>query len=357
MEKLINQFLKDQLTWDECAETYERQIVSGHPDITAFEEFEEDFLDSVLRFLCKSQDRRIKVMDIGCGSGRLHIRYGAKTLDVSKLPSSHPLLKLKALRPDLAYDRILRQGLDEVWGIDFSSKMIRLAEDKVNEAQLRRADSVSLNLVQGSAFDLTHEPEQTLPIAVSLVNSVGVTQGPLGAIELFKSMRRAVEPANGIAIISCYQQEYLESYGLGQYESTLDVSGQPWWMTPDTYATKRYRKVPKQYKRAHDQIPELIVDVYDSKGKLVEEGFCLTRDPKRTNQTLKTGHIRTHSNYESNWYSFELIDEWIAAHWTDKSYHIQTKQVDAIRAEPAQMAILDCGNHLEALFRRWEVID
>lgn len=356
MDPLKNKFLKDRLTWDECAETYEQQIVGGHPDITAFEEFEEDFLDSVLRFLCQSQKRKIKLMDIGCGSGRLHVRYGAKTYNASNLPKSHPLSQLKTNRPDLAYDETLAEGLTEVWGIDFSSKMIEIAEEKITETEMRLPDSITLNLEQGSALNLSAESDENLPVAVSLVNSIGVTQGPIGAIELFKSLRNAVESAKGIAIISCYEQIYLELFGLGQYESTMDVSGQPWWMTPDTYASNRFRQVPRNYKRAYDPNTEIIVDVYDLEGKMVEEEFLLERDPERTTRTLETGHIRTHSNYESHWYSYHLIHEWMDAHWRKKSYHLHTKQLDRVRAEPAQMAILDSGNHLKKLLRRWEVI-
>ena len=43
-------------------EVYEKQIVGGHPDIAAFEAFEEDFLEEVLRYLADKQERPIKLM-------------------------------------------------------------------------------------------------------------------------------------------------------------------------------------------------------------------------------------------------------------------------------------------------------
>ena len=42
MLDLKEKYEKDKTTWDECAATYEKQIVGGHPDILAFENFEED---------------------------------------------------------------------------------------------------------------------------------------------------------------------------------------------------------------------------------------------------------------------------------------------------------------------------
>lgn len=128
MKSLQEKYETDKQTWDECAGTYERQIVGGHPDILAFEEFEEDFLDRILRFLSKKQERPIKLMDVGCGSGRLHIRYGLKTKKLSELTKTSPLFALKMNSPKLAYDPVMAKSLTEVWGIDLSQKMIDLAK-------------------------------------------------------------------------------------------------------------------------------------------------------------------------------------------------------------------------------------
>ena len=356
MNDLIEKYKTDQQTWDECAETYEQQIVAGHPDILAFENFEEDFLDRLLRHLGKTQNRKIKLMDIGCGSGRLHLRYGAKTTNLtSELQSDYKLAELKENNSDFAYDPLLAQKMKEVWGNDFSKNMIQLAEEKLNKAGLSGQRSTSLNFAEGSAFELEEQLDDILPVAICLVNSIGVMQGPKGAIELFKSMRRAVESAKGIAIISCYQREYVKSYGLGQYESTLDVSGQPLWLVPDTYAYLRFKQIPKSYKRAHSENQKLVVDVFDLKNNLVKKDHVLKRSPDLVNTVIETGRIRTHSNYKSHWYSYQDIDNLIKNYWTGNTYHIRTKELDALRAEPAQMAILDRGNHLEKLFKLWEI--
>jgi SAM-dependent methyltransferase len=355
MNTLRDRYWNNKQAWDSCAEVYERQIVGGHPDIFAYEKFEEDFLDHILRYLAEIQDRPLKLMDIGCGSGRLHIRYGAKTADTCKINKNHPIVGHKKKHADQAYDRLLDENLKEVWGIDFSRKMLELANNKIQNAGLDRIDSVPLKLEEGSAFELQEEPKNVFPIAVCLVNSISVMQGPEGAQELFKSMRRAVEPAGGIAIISCYQKEYIESYGLGQYESTLDVSGQPWWMVPDTFASASYIHIPKSYKRAFSRSKEMIVDVLDRKGNVVEKDFKLIREPKRTAQVIKSGHIRTHTDYESHWYSYGLIEAWVNTYWADKGLHIPTIKLDSLRAEPAQMAVFDAGNSLKAIFDRWDI--
>ena len=44
---------RDRRVWNDCAGTYEERIVCGHPDVLAYESFEEDFLDRVLAFLAR----------------------------------------------------------------------------------------------------------------------------------------------------------------------------------------------------------------------------------------------------------------------------------------------------------------
>ena len=356
MDTLQKKYAIDKNTWDDCAETYERQIVGGHPDIAAFEHFEEDFLDRILSFLCRNQDRPVKLMDIGCGSGRLHLRYGIKTKKLVEPSLNNPLSLVRLSSNHLAYDPVLSKGLKEVWGIDFSQNMIDLAKSKLENVGLDDGSDIALTFETGSAFDLQEESNDVLPVAICLVNSIGVMQGFEGARELFKSMRRAVEKAKGIAIISCYQQEYIESYGLGQYESTMDVSGQPIWMTPDTYVSPDFKQVPKYYKTAHSNENTLAVDVLDDQGKLVKNDYILKRDPQKTALTIESGDINTFSDYKSHWYSFNHIDSFISEHWNPTcSHHIKTKILDAIRAEPAQLAILDCGDHLKPLFDQWDI--
>ncbi|MBA3847140.1 MAG: hypothetical protein H0X45_10890, partial [Planctomycetes bacterium] len=77
---------RDRHVWDACANTYERQIVGGHPDVRAYEAFEEDLFDRVLRHLAAAGNA-LRLYDVGCGSGRLHLRYGLQTTDAATLTS------------------------------------------------------------------------------------------------------------------------------------------------------------------------------------------------------------------------------------------------------------------------------
>jgi hypothetical protein len=74
-------------------------------------------------------------------------------------------------------------------------------------------------------------------------------------------------------------------------------------------------------------------------------------------RTIETGRIRTHTDYESNWYGFRQIDEWVRELWTEPSHHFATGRVDALRAEPAQMAVLDCGDELRERLILWGAIE
>ncbi len=355
MAPLKEKYQDDKKIWDECSLTYEQRIVGGHPDIFAFECFEEVFLDQVLHHLAENFTEPIKLMDVGCGSGRLHLRYGVKTAN----PLTHPEIHTKAQgirhHCEMMYDPVLAERLHEVWGIDFSSTMIKLADDGIKSIGLEELELPILSLAEGSAFELAAETGNHIPIIVCLVNSIGVMQGPDGAVALFKSMRHAVERAGGIAIISCYRKRFLRSYGLNQYESTMDVSGQPVWVVPDTYATGDYVLQPKAYKRAHCMDPTIPVSVIGRDGNVIESDVLLERDPARTNETLESGHIRTHAGYESNWYSFQQIDEWINEYWGENTYHLKAGQLDALRGEPAQLAILDCNRRLPGLLKRWNI--
>jgi SAM-dependent methyltransferase len=344
---------EDKDIWDSCAEIYEEKIVRGHPDIAMMEDFEESLLDAILRCVAEKTSRPIKLFDLGCGSGRLHIRYGAKTTSIKELPDDHPVSQLKEHKPELEYDPVLEQRLGEIEGVDFSQKMINLAEAKVDEYCINDTSSVEFTLTRGSAFEVEHNGREYLPVAVCLINSIGVMQDEAGAARLFEAMRNVVEDAGGVALISCYRKSYLPYYGLGQYESTLTVSGQPVWLVPDTYAGDKYVLEARRYKRAYSGDNTVVADVYSEDGDKIEEGFILCRDPEAVAETVRDGRIRTHSGYNSRWYSFNRMNEWIEGFWAGDRYHIESKELDVIRAEPGQLAIMDCERNLGKLFERW----
>ena len=355
METLIQRYKDDKNVWDSCAEVYEEKVVRGHPDIALMEDFEENLLDALLRHIAGKTDRPIKLFDLGCGSGRLHVRYGAKTTSIKELPDDHPMSELKKHKPELEYDAVLDDGLKEIEGVDFSHKMIKLAEAKVAEYCIDDTSDVEFTLKQGSAFEADYDGREYLPVAVCLINSIGVMQGEAGAVRLFEAMRNVTEDAGGVALISCYRKRYFPYYGLGQYESTLTVSGQPVWLVPDTYAGEDYVLESHTYKRAYGEDETVVAEVYTQDGDKVEDEFVLRRDPEAVAEAARTGRIRTHAGYNSRWYDVEQIKEWVEALWSGGRYHIESKDLDVVRAEPGQLAIMDSGGLCRGLFERWGV--
>jgi len=300
-------YQRDRRVWDDCARTYERQIVGGHPDVTAYEEFEEAILDRLLHYLMEKRNRTVRLYDVGCGSGRLHCRFGLQMVDEKELPAdvAARVRATRAKQSGCAYESLIADRLRMVEGVDFSAEMITLAKEKLTNAGLGRLIGSRLKLVRGSAFDLRPMEPEPLPVLVSVCNSIGVMQGPEGAVSLFRSMRRAIEKAGGIAVISAYRKEAVLSFALGNYETTMDVCGQPRWLEPDTYARPDYVQVPWGYKRAHNTDPKVTVDVLDRNGKLVLKGYDLQRNDGEVARTIESGHIRTYGDYESHWYSFD----------------------------------------------------
>jgi SAM-dependent methyltransferase len=334
--ELEEAYRRDREVWESCARSYEEQIVHGHPEVQAYLGFEEDLLDRLLLYLVRDCRREVQLHDVGCGSGRLHLRYGRQL----------------APGPAARVDTSLAAGLKVVSGLDFSRQMLDLARRKLAAAGLGDLVGSRLLLEEGSAFDMAPLPERSLPVAVALCNTIGVMQGPAGAGQLFAAMRRAVE-AGGIAMVSCYRREAVESHALGNYESTMDVSGQPRWLEPSAYASAEYVQVPRGYRRAFDRDPSITVDVRDRGGKLVAEGHVLTRDPEAVREVVRTGHVRTYSDYESRWYAFEQIDAWIAEHWAGAAtWHLAGGTLDALRASPVQLALVDFSGLLAGFIER-----
>jgi SAM-dependent methyltransferase len=231
--------------------------------------------------------------------------------------------------------------------------MLDLAKSKIEETGVDKHSDIELSFEHGSAFDLEALDENVFPVVVCLVNSIGVMQGREGAQKLFASIKRLLEKTGGIAIISCYLQEYVEAYALNQYESTLDVSGQPVWLGPKNYADSDFKMISKNYKRAHDNNTDIEVDVYDKNDNLVKENFILKRIPGRTRATVCSGNIQTHTDYESHWYNYFVINQWMKKYWGKESYHIRTKELDRKRAEPAQVAIYDPKNLLKKFLNNY----
>ncbi|MFH0918964.1 MAG: class I SAM-dependent methyltransferase [Fibrobacterota bacterium] len=348
----------DRKIWDNCASVYEERIVSGHPNVTAYEAFEEDFLDALLIHLGRDCGRTMQLYDFGCGSGRLHLRYALKSIDLQDHPRGvqRAVQAARANRPDYAYCPVFNKRLIHISGVDFSARMISLAREKLASSGLSKLEPCFFSFDLGSALNVPPYRGKATPVAVSVCNSIGVMQGPAGARMLFDSMRKYVQKRRGIAVISAYRKDALLSFGLGNYESTLNVSGQPSWLTPKTYASGVNTLLPRSYKTAFDPSANILVDVYDARHRLVAAGVNLKRNPKDVAATLSSGRITTGTGYTSNWYSVRQFKEWIRDCWPrGSSYHIEGRRLDVLRGRPAQLAILDGTGALKGFFSRWGI--
>lgn len=331
----------DLSTWNRCARAYEEGVVLGHPDVCAYEAFEEDFLDALLLYLFRDARLRVRLFDIGCGSARLHLRYGMKVASATQGGASL-----------FASDPLMASGLVRIDGLDFSEEMLDMARKKLERAGLlpRFADRVGLQ--RGSAFDLQDMPGEGIPLVVAVCNTVGVMQGPEGARQLFQAMRRAVESQDGIAVISAYRKEAIASHALGNYESTMNVSGQPHWLKPARFISRDLVPVPLELRRPFDTRPSIRVAVRNQCGEIIEE-CVLERDPEEVERVVSSGHIRTYWDYESYWYSMARFRRWMREFWDGLPHrHIAGRSLDGLRAIPAQLAVLDAGNRLGTFFAR-----
>jgi len=55
-DELNEKFRKDERVWETRAHTYEEYIVGGHPDVRAYEEYEEKLIDQILHHLISTHN-------------------------------------------------------------------------------------------------------------------------------------------------------------------------------------------------------------------------------------------------------------------------------------------------------------
>jgi SAM-dependent methyltransferase len=341
MDSLEKRYDHDRGIWEQCATTYERQIVRGHPDVTGYENFEHSVIDRLAIHLTRDSGLDLYCYDFGCGSGRIHTLLAPMCFSGTGHPDND---EKNAIRGRIAY----------IGGIDFSQQMIKLAHDNCTEAGLGKLIPEFISFDIGSAFDVPAYKGKHTPFAVSVCNSIGVMQGEEGARKLFAAMSNYVSDRRGIAMISCYCREAVKDFALGNYESTMDVSGQPCWLTPTTWSSEEYMLVPQYYKRAYDTDPTIVVDVFDTQKLPVEKDVILKRDRDAVQKVIDTGAVDTCTGYHSRWYGTDQVKAWMKEFWSGGTlWHIEGKKIDQLRGAPAQLAIVDYNGGFEPLARSW----
>lgn len=295
-ENLKREENRDILYCDNVASEKEESTVNDHPDIIAYGNFEEQLLDKIMLEITERENKPINLVDI-------------------------------------------------------SKRTLEIAESKLSGMNEEIVKRLNMSFELGSASNLEEGNNLSIPILVSLNNSIGTLQGPEEAQQLFISMRNAIEEVNGIGIISCYSKNYFEDYALNIYESVMQVTGQPVWLEPSNFTSSEFKLICKKYKTFGDLSTDTYCDIYDQDGLLVEENYKLTRAQTKVRAIKISGNIKTYRGYSSMWYSPLIIKQWINSHWNDcKTYYIETKDLDEKLAPFGQLAIIDCGNHLNNIF-------
>ncbi|MBI2263816.1 MAG: class I SAM-dependent methyltransferase [Armatimonadetes bacterium] len=331
--------------WDSCAKEYEESIVCGHPEIVRYEAFENDLVDSILFHVIKLRMRKITLIDLGCGSGRFHVRYGAKTTHPDNVPTAdrQALCRLQSGRPDLQYDSLLDRHLQAVFGVDFSEAMLRLAAEKLCcESGLGTVLENRLFLDRGLAQEFIPAFPVDYPVVICMINTIGIFQGVEGAIALLRHIRDLVEPHGGIGIISALRQERINPYALCNYESTMNVSGQPKWLEAENGKIygKGYDIRPERHKLSLFNESYVDACVYDAQGRVVEERLRFHRIPEKVRYVQETGHIHTYSDYYSKWYSREELCEMCDLEWGGAHQWVPAERVDRLRGQMGQIVLL-----------------
>ena len=329
----------DQIVWEDCAQTYEEQVVEGHPDIRSAESLEEEWLGHLLRKRSWQRPEQIHVVEAGCGSARVLAQLAAAATQTEDLePTDRKLLQAyRRLRPEGAFHSAWAQTCGKMVGVDFSRSMLALAEERFSRIGLSRwIQSRRVQLIHGSAFQL---PPTALgqPWVICLLNSIGVMQGEEGARALLRSVRQAAG-ASGVGFISAYRAEAMETHGLNQYESTLEVAGIPDWLEGDVPTGCRARA--RQTPRAGEAQEVLPVDWVDESGALTGQGE-LRRQPDRVRQVCLTGQVRTRSGYQSRWYPWSQMAQLVRDEWGEAGWQISPGRLDHLRGRPLQWLWFD----------------
>ncbi len=346
----------DPPPWDAPGLPVEDAVAAEHPAVASMLAFEQDFMDRLLHHFARQCSSRIELVDVGCGIGRLHYRYGIKTADpgTASLSDSIRLERIRRQDPSLAFDSELAAKLARVSGIDFSAHQLNRVEGRLVEAGLSNMLRSRLQMRTGSIQSLESQFPETLPLVVSMCNSIGLLPSPNGAAALFRSVRRMVEPSKGIAVISAFRRGAVVTHALPVYESLIHLFGQARWLHPGDFVGMRYRQKAQRHKSVRDPDQTVIVDVYDCEGNLVKEQHTLTRIPDEVAKAVETGHIRTVGDYHTHWYGEEQVASWISEYWSGiRHYHLTGKGLDPERGEAIQLAVLDASGLFEGLLESW----
>jgi len=240
----FDRFIIDGIQWSgKMVPSYHENVVD--PFSSAFgpryiERYEDLYIDGVMDKYIKIAKEKTIFIEMGVGTGRYLIRYGARTTNSEvKKKRKHPLAPFqrhlkskvcKAYREDstlnryYSYDKDYDYNLQLIVGIDFQKSMIDkcikiLKEMKLNQLIGRRillliAAAQYFNL----ALDQAEEYKNSFKVVTCAFQTLGNQPKDL-QIDLLKTLKTLASP-KGKIIVSIFNRERFFDFGINRFYRT-----------------------------------------------------------------------------------------------------------------------------------------
>jgi ubiquinone/menaquinone biosynthesis C-methylase UbiE len=202
------------------------------------ERYEDLYIDEVLDNYLKNKKVKVIFIEMGVGTGRYLIRYGARLLnsEITSKSFSLPFMSRglrstvckkyrddRILRKYYSYDSYYDQNLQLLIGIDFQEQMIKRCKENLKEMKLYSLFGERILLCTAAAqyfnlaFDQFDEFKNSFKIVTCVFQTLGNQKEEL-QIELLKTLKRLASP-KGIIIVSVFNKKMFKEFGLKRFYS------------------------------------------------------------------------------------------------------------------------------------------
>lgn len=253
----IRKCLEGKISIEQLNE-YDREIVNGiswsekmvpsyHENVvdqftSAFgaryiERYEDLYIDRLLDNYIKKERRKVIFIEMGVGTGRYMLRYGARLVNngvkleenLLHLPMIQRIKKKACkryredpvLRKYYSYDKDYNDNLQLLVGVDFQEGMIKKCMDNLKHMELYSlfGKRILLIIAAGQYFNLSidqiDEFKDSLKIATCVFQTLGNQKREL-QIDLLKTLKRLVFP-NGLILVSVFNVKMFEEFGIKRF--------------------------------------------------------------------------------------------------------------------------------------------
>jgi len=236
-----DRFIIDGIQWSgKMVPSYHENVVD--PFSSAFgpryiERYEDLYIDNVMDEHIKVSKEKTIFVEMGVGTGRYLIRYGARTAngetEERRKYSSIPLRRYlkpkacKAYRQDptlkryYSYDKDYDRNLQLVVGVDFQKGMISKCIKVLKEMKLSPLIGRRILLIVGAAqyfnlaFDGAEEYKNSFKVVTCAFQTLGNQPKDL-RIGLLKTLKKLASP-RGKIIVSVFNRERFIDFGLNRF--------------------------------------------------------------------------------------------------------------------------------------------